>query len=293
MLQHKLRIAPSDHGNSAYEGIMFCPRNARLNKEQREKQSDIMLAGYFGIGTMYHAFIGELYFGKKIFNPEDVHDVEFVSDPANGKDIIIDPEALFEARRLAGSYMEEFQPTHYGKVLHREWNIMETANDAQRVAVYSAVGISPWTGIVDLAVEVGKTHAVFLRDTFGLDIEAGKYLVDLKTAGAEYGNLGDDFRNLHQFKGYLLAANAYEEAAGRKPFKGLIADVCIKTKVPKFRRFLCEAPTELDKAVLDARWKWLQVITEHLPDACNASSKTCFPLWGTCNHFIEGRCSRY
>lgn len=290
MIPYTIRTDATQFGNSHYEAELFCPRKARLDKEKRAAQGRPFITGPFGIGTLFHAF-SEMYFGGVMKKPlihairteADVHDVHFQGE------CDLDPEAVHEAARCFTTYLQTFPVNHYGEVLFVE---QDFAPEDKEV-VEAAVGISPWTGQKDMGVRLSKKGAEFLQSRFSLDVKPGaKYLVDWKTEKAETQNLRERFMYRNQFKGYLAAQNAVEAKYGREPFEGLIADITIKTKVPKFVRVLCESPNEREIATLAERWRAVHIFKLCLPDWANASDAACFPLWGSCGHFLDGSCDR-
>lgn len=292
MIKYKLRTDATATGSSYYEALLFCPRRHRLDQERKAIQGvRPFINGAFGIGTLFHAFL-ELYFGKHVKGIErkdfvhtlaDLHEIKFEAG------VDVDPEALEEAKRISSEYIVNFPSNHYGEVLFVEKDF--DAKDKE--VIEAAVGISPWTGQVDMGIRTTKASTKFLQSKFGLDVKPKtKYLVDWKSERAEMSTLREKFTYRNQFKAYLAAANAVEEKYGREPYAGLIADVVIKTKHVKFVRVLCEAPSEQELAALHERWRAVQVMQLCLPDWANASEMTCFPMWGTCSHFLESRCDR-
>lgn len=293
----KLETSGSEYGNSYYGALLSCPRRARLAKERKAMRTATVIEGNLGIGTLGHGYM-EAYYSGQISSPEDLKLVEFEpKDPAI--DLQIDPAAQQEAMRVMAEYMTQFAATSYGEVLFTEREVPATASE--RDIVHQAVGITPWTGRIDMGVRLklpttpGKKRAspaAALQERFGLDVRPGaKYLVDFKFYGQESKTLRENFLMSDQCITYQLAMNAVEVAAGREPFAGMIFDVIIKTKQPKFLRFLAEPPTDVEIGILQERWRAVGVFATHLADWPNI--KECVPFIGApCGFHLDGSCDR-
>ena len=287
-MKHRLDVQGSSTGNSHYEALLECPRRARLSREKKAQSNTIHLTGTgTAVGTIGHGFM-ELYYGGKIRSPNELNNIEF--EPKGDFDLVIDPATRSEATRLMGEYMTRFSPTSFGEVLFLERLMPKTDKEAE--VVQAAVGIAPWTGRLDMGVRLTKKVAEALQLGFGLDVRPQKkYIVDFKFVKAEAATLKEQYVLSLQAMTYQMAMNAIEVAAGREPFAGMIFDVIIKTKEPKFRRYLAPAPADPERAIVAERWRAVEVMAKNLDDWAN--TKACIPWFGEpCRFYTDSTCDR-
>lgn len=245
-------------GYSKGELWLQCSERARLKAETDSQFSDNDLYPEQDgdpvatlVGTMYGTLVQAYHAGD-----------EYSLNQFTWNDVSLEdshPESCTEARRLFKAHREEYGPESFGTV----------------VAVEE---------LIEIPAELFGVRRTGAIDLVTLDNGGETWLRDFKTDGREH-NLAEKYSLRQQLWVYALG---YELKTGVKP-AGIEYAACIKTKVPKFRRFPFEAVT-------DARFKWLQGYFRELKYQMEnprpqPSLEACKPYNRACKYLQDGFCS--
>lgn len=268
----------SPHGLSGVLGIQQCPRKWQLDKEEKAAGLPGSIGSRFNVqvGTAGHAILHILEDHKRYpVKPNGPHDIVF--EPHD----VVSPDAAEKAWDACVWYQAQFGDCPLGKPLG--WELM-----MRGAAVESAVGISPYTGLIDLLVAMDAKTAKRIRRERGIDVRPGVYVVDRKF-GNEWSNL--EMRELADPKtlAYVPAAQAMWP---RLPIRGLILDCIHPKKTPTTNTFILHAPlTPPELATLQTQVAVSKMLAEHpvLRDAPLGKSGNCF-FPDTCRYRLNGKC---
>ena len=252
----------SGTGVSFYRQAMNCGQKARLNA---------LLKGGGGgsfatdTGTYFHAMMEWYYGGEGL--------LEF-------NDFQLD-DAQTEALRLFRAYAKVFGPGDFARVVGCEMFMPE---DGAEKAVHDMMGVAPFTGRIDMVVELDEAACERLgakRPEIAGHLEPGIFLWDFKTKGQSDKSAAVKAAWNVQFLAYQMA---YCAQTGVEPI-GMISDYVIRTKVPKFYSCFTAFPDDTEQAMVR---QYLQEgrrrFEEGLPNL-----EECFN-YGECFHRKTGNC---
>lgn len=255
-------------GFTSYDKLLECGRKMRLDKEQQFDTGTDGGTEETSIGSLLHEMLAAHYMG---------HD-PLTMELGGNHDLVVN----MEATRLYKGYLEYYPRDEFSDVAFVEYKIEKGDSDVER-----AVGISPFSGIIDLGINLSAQDCATLEQTSRLELEPGFYLADHKTSKTGGGRLIDMQSNNLQFTAYMLAfAAKYPDV----PLKGFIANLVVKTKTPQYHRLFIPPPSHIEISAL--RNMWAEVELRRRTNIDFANAKACF-LYRTCDHFLAGRCLRY
>jgi len=232
------------------------------------------------VGTVFHKLM-ELYYTaglNEVALPiDDLAD--FGKDPVQ------------EALRLFTAY-KTFYPAD-------EWDVVSAeryfpANEDEGWEIGRHVGISPFTGRIDLVVRLTEAHAAKLKERSGLDLNPGLYLVDHKTTGQLDRNASMKWELSIQFTAYQMASQVIwpeDELQGmivNQPVRH--KDLLRKTHAGfphSFPRFFVPPPSETRAQAVRNYLREKQVYL--------ATGKTNIDAclrFRPCAHYMTGRCNQ-
>lgn len=247
-----------------------CGRHAALSKIYGRDESTPDQS----VGTIGHKLL-ELYYTGKLTN------VVLPYEDAPGLS-----DSVQEALRCFRSYVHIFP--------RDEWTVVGAEIQLEGPAVEVAVGVSPFTGRLDLVVDISEEQSAHLRDKRNGQIRAGRWVVDHKFRGKKDSLAQVKYEMAHQ-------ANAYPTAYAAKfpevPIQGTIFNEIIRhTDLTKkdddgslrsFKSFVIEAPGPTAKKALAQHLnnkKNLLILEQPNLDACVGHQ--------ICRFWREGLCDR-
>lgn len=261
-----------------------CAKKYWLNKDSED--TDSLGSGALQIGTIAHALLARYY---------DSQDQRWAASAIKYTSTsTVDPECRREAERIFKAYRIRFPPNELGKVVGVEYSLPEKVNSewnfetVQARTVGEAVGIYPYSCQIDLAVDIKAKDVKRLRATRKLHLtKPGLYLVDHKTASS-YGNAAME-KYIHdvQFTAYMMAWNA---AYPEKQCKGMLVNVLIKTKEPRFETILVPPPNKKSKAIVRKIANRASIYIKNNYQAPNPDR--CFDWGRSCKYLRSGECQR-
>lgn len=272
MIEYQLTFGGSGRGISHFQKIVECPRKARLDRETFEQSPEIHMSGAADIGTLFHAFM-DLYHngdGVKLVT----QDVVFVG-PENIT-VTVDPEARLDAERLFRAYQDRFSATYLGKVSSVELQLSALIPGLPK-------GL---TCRIDMDTVLNQSHCRRIEKTSGIKLAPGRYLVDHKTTRALMGNTVESYQNSHQATLYQLM---YKHCFPQRKLKGMLFNVIVKTKQPRFILIPVEYP---GRSAVESLKRFLTGAAKFEHDFVDwANSGACFFPY-SCRHFESGACNR-
>lgn len=275
-INYAITEAGSESGLSYYRGFLQCPRKAtmrKLNKMELTPEEQVLQCqGYAlgntydpkkksasNVGTLGHVLM-DLFFSKDLTEPKTIE----WTHPINDTDWA-EACRCFEAwREFVGSN------NCLGRVVETEFNLPhgrlkkkpargngKTNWEKREEQVCSAVGISPFTGRLDLLVCLTKTDIHRIVKTWGTslvgeeDLQPGFWIVDHKFFAREMAWTYEEALESMQYTAYPLAWNAVyktlESGSGTarryKPVMGTLQNTIFKTSQPKFRLYVVPFPS--------------------------------------------------
>jgi len=113
----------------------------------------------------------------------------------------------------------------------------------------------PLAGTLDWVADLKEHDCQVIRDTWGVDLEPGRYLVDHKTKKSHPGCLFDIFAYSSQFTAYHVLYNAYSQTFedDTDALKGTLVNILfryIRERDDQFKMYLIHPPDEQAMAVL-------------------------------------------
>jgi len=280
-----IQIFPTGSGGASPSGLSYwnqfqsgCPHQRKLDKECEDALKALQIvteddeAAAVDIGAAFHKILEHYYGGT-------FDTVAFDStNPAVG-----------EALRLFAGYRERFPREEFGKVVGCEVDFAFLESDN-----YSPVGVRPFTGRIDMVVEVGVENLPALNDfskrNLGLP-KGGVYLMDTKTMGARRRNLEIEYQNSLQFHAYQMCWNTLHADT---PALGMIVNGVVRHKRLTDSSFFSVFVPPPTPAQQEAVRQHLQ-LAQRLRDAMGEDYKNrnyCFSWGRVCPHFQTGACDR-
>lgn len=285
-IKFTLGYGGSGTGTTWWEAFMRCPRRARLDKEASEAgQGNSGGNKNTARGTLCHAF-AELYhyrIGKRF----DLSEVEF--GPADHF-CLSDPTFRVEAERVFEQYMDMVPVDALGKVLGAEMPLPPEGYDLKELSrLHGHIGASPWTGLIDMKVDIQDCHVNGLVNSLGIEIETGRYIVDHKFLGRRDNLLVDKYQSSTQLLTYIDAHNfIYPE----DKVKGAIVNIIYCTKEIGLQRVYVAPPTDEQKKSLSMWFETAYQMSQG-PMADFANVGDCFSWFSMCKYKQDGTCKGY
>lgn len=278
----KLNQGGSGFGISLWKQVLSCPLQAHYDSEvidgaregPQSAETDDTL-----IGTLFHKF-QELYHKKSTARGFDTTTVTFrqmAPRPWNKPDVVrATAEDLFRAYRVI------YPPDYFGKVVAREKHYKMPLKKRPWWAPKSM----PLTCQIDMEVKLGKESASKIVADHGLVVTPGGYLIDWKTAGSDWPNLGWQHVLELQFPFYMMM---HKHMNPTKKISGLIVVAAFK-RTKKFKMFLIQPPDEnaqkMISELLSAAW---DIYRDENP---KGNPLNCFAYGRPCIWMVNGTCNR-
>lgn len=247
----------SEHGLSTRLSYLGCRRKTLYDQSKGS-------SGAAKVGVIFHKML-EIYYSKKM------KDVVFKYQEG-----VEDPDYA-EALRLFNAYRENFPPTELGKVLGCE--VLVETDDP------TVVGVAPYTGRIDMVVELDQEACDQLLETRKLSVNPGVYLMDTKTTSRMNKNLPLKYEHSLQVAAYQVLWNHLNPDT---PCLGMIMNVVVRNKKPTFFSTVVGYPPEHQRDVLAATLQECDRIKEQRGEDF-VDITECFSF-GTCPHLFY--CSR-
>lgn len=275
----------SPHGNSYWSQFQAgCPHQRVLNKRYADLLRDMELdedeASATAIGSAFHKILEHYYRGT-------LDEVAFDSDNA----------AVAEALRIFGSYRLRFPVQEFGDVVGTEYSFGFDTPAEGSPAPYSPVGVTPFTGRIDMVVNVtNDAHIEWLQSPNGRNLPVSKkgiYLLDHKTMGQRRQTIEMEFMNSFQFHAYMMCWDVlYGETQGY--CNGMIANCVVRHKTMNERSFFSvfvPPPTPAQQQAVRSHFQMAKSLQETYGDDYKNRSY-CFSWGKVCPHFRSGACDR-
>jgi hypothetical protein len=270
-----LHTGGSGFGMSYWLKWLDCQEKAFLDEQRSEETSGLPKDEGSQIGILGHSFLELYYKGVDFQTPA----VQFVQE--NKGAIDVDEKCRIEAERVFRAYRARFSATELGQVVGVEKQL-------EGPKIENAVGISPFTARIDLAVKVNEKVAGEQKKRFGMDLSPGYYLVDHKFLKSQGQNTVDEYLLAHQGTAYQLAWNA---EFPKYECKGMIMNLLLKTKACEVVRFLVPPPSRAAIESLKYTLKLAYIYkTEH---ERTKNTKHCVSWRGVCRYYLTGECKRH
>ena len=206
----------------------------------------------------------------------------------------VDNPNVEEAWRIFRWYAYHTPADCFGEVVGAEIPFRFADGDT-----YSPVGITPFTGRIDLAVRVSEERAEAITKHIMQPVRAGTYLLDHKSKGSKPSNaelLG--FTESIQFHAYMMAwdvlfANKYGKC------EGTIANFIVRHKTEaklrdgeSFSQHLVPFPTQ-DQQRATRHWFQTALRRKQEEGEMHADASFCEDWGRFCGHYLSGACKRY
>jgi hypothetical protein len=254
-----------------------CPRRAYL-AEYHERSADAerpepTKPNPLLVGSITHRILAHMYSSGEMPHPEDVR----IKSPQFSKaalDVCV-PVAL------------DLYDMYVMSVPLNEWTVIDVERFF-RVGQENHEFLWPYTGRWDLVVELDDKQARDFRQSSGVSVWAGRWLVDHKTARAHTAQDIDRYQASLQGIAYIEAYNALHPDT---PVEGMIYNILTKTRprVETCVRFNVTANERLQLASTVRRAKsvcW--PLSESTALECNPGH--CFANFSTCSFRASGIC---
>lgn len=288
-----LRGGGSPFGFGYYDGILWCPRKAHLNRLYGKEE------GYnkaLDTGTIYHAF--QERYRMKRSNPHfNASRVKLGGSAAKNE------EARVIAERVFNAYRVNFPPDLLGTVVTQEeiipavrWNKKGIAHvtGPRAEAISRAVGAHPlpFTAKPDLVIHLNAKQAKRLSKMRRCKVTPGYWLVDFKTAGVLSAGLLKHYNASLQFKGYPIV---WDTMYPKKKLQGVLLDIATKAKAPTFLLHRIDMPNKTtDVKILTSYFDAVRWVIDNIPN--QTMPHRCSNYRGEiCTHAPErsGKCTRF
>jgi len=266
----ELHEGGTPHGiTTIEEWVNGCSQKVYLNSQgEREQGSSLPLL----TGTLLHALLEHYYKTQEAFDTDTIS--------WKGADLTNPswPAAEMKAVSAFREYRMHHAPDEWGAVLHTEFGF--------EINEHSVIGVAPFTGRIDLIVQVSKKSAKVLKRTRGVDIEPGIWVVDHKSTSGLNPNSVERHKLSLQGTAYTLAA----EHVLKRPITGFLINLIEVAQthrvftLPVFPSVLAERRLlAVTQAKCMATWPSLE---NHRPNVSR-----CFDYNSVCPHWVSARCT--
>ncbi len=247
-------LGGTEHGLSAYETLVECPRKHYLASTVRAQSGPQLFGGQSEVGTWMHAFLELFYRGS----PVDPAQVMFSVD---GMPIPYDAECRLKAIQTMRVYAERYSAFEFGRPLAIERAFSNVTLTSGRDPVAEATGLPVYTWRPDMIVTVTAEIADGIRanrgpsnDSVGCLIRPGTYMVDHKTLSANRDDSIARYEHSLQFMLYQVAHNALVDhgVIDLPRVDGVILNFIVTTKTPQFFTRLVPSPGLVELAIVNA-----------------------------------------
>lgn len=214
VLNNPVNTGGSGTGCSYYSQVLRCPRRAHLNKERQEDAGTAA-----NTGTAFHKLM-EWYYGGQA---KEALAIE-VSDMSTGS-----PQE--QALHMFRHYTKTFKPDTWGRVVGVEVQLpgetgQKGPNIEQMDTLQKAMGIHPWTGRIDMVIDVTASNFEEVKKHVPGITERGIYLWDFKTSGRRNSLTKFMYGNSLQANAYMMAWDALNP---KQQCKGMIFQTVVSS----------------------------------------------------------------
>lgn len=294
-LEVTLQPGGSGNGISHFTTYALCPARAEYDRAGIENLDRTGAS----VGFLYHVFLDAYRDPENdpTFDPSSV----VLRDP-EGEWAEIPEETRLEAERLFREYRDRFSPEALGRVLECETSYPRNQDEAD--AIHQEIGYGPrlverfgnFTFRLDLRTKLLTQPAKSIRRlwaseatkkqaaSLGPVVQPGTYITDYKTTKAHTGIMVSEQMDRLQYIAYQLGWAAVHG----KALDGLLVDMCVKTRTPKFFLIPIPFPRRSEREVLRAFWRYVE---QQEPGSFNPSA--CYTSFIACRHRESGKCRRF